>query len=388
MVLPAITPLDPRAYVLLGEAGFGDDLFNPRQHQACELVEHYTIALAGEVLDRLGVHAQLGRPRTVDELVTTLDFVSIFRGPLAWLLDLRVWTGALAREGARYRILPATVPAALADLRAAGLALDPTYAPAYALLDEAAAIYPRVARGETSGERALFLRAALWAAYFNNANGYYALTNHVAARTAARHLQPSGGIVVEVGAGLGSASLALLDALAARGTVVARYHLTEPVPFFRRRAERALAAAAPALAVTSTALDLNAPWVAQDVAPGSAHLVWGVNVFHLAQDLDVTLREARAALTPRGWLVVGEGLRPTPGRPVAAEFPFQLLESFLAVRLDPERRPTPGFLTAAQWEAALARAGFADVVVVPDVARLGALYPGFLGGAICGRRPL
>ena len=36
------------------------------------------------------------------------------------------------------------------------------------MLDEAAAIYPRVARGETSGERALFQRAALWTAYFNN----------------------------------------------------------------------------------------------------------------------------------------------------------------------------------------------------------------------------
>jgi hypothetical protein len=72
---------------------------------------------------------------------------------------------------------------------------------------------------------------------------------------------------------------------------------------------------------------------------------------------------------------------------VGAELPFQLLRSFTDVEIDPVTRPTPGFLTAEHWQAALARAGFTDVTLVPDALRLRALYPGFLAAAICGRRP-
>jgi SAM-dependent methyltransferase len=114
--------------------------------------------------------------------------------------------------------------------------------------------------------------------------------------------------------------------------------------------------------------------------------VWGVNVFHLARDLDAVLAEATAALAPGGWLVVGEGLRPISGRPVAVELPFVLLESWGDVRLDPERRPTPGFLTGEEWLDALRRAGLAPLEVVPDAIALRAIHPGFFAAAVCGRK--
>src|SRR3989442_301345 len=116
------------------------------------------------------------------------------------------------------------------------------YAPAYVLLDEAAAVYPRVARGETSGERALFLRVALWCAYFSNENRYYAINNRLGAAVAAARLGAEPGCVLEVGAGLGSATEALLELLSARGRLggLTSYRFTEPVAFFRRRAQRTL----------------------------------------------------------------------------------------------------------------------------------------------------
>src|SRR5207253_431785 len=80
---------------------------------------------------------------------------------------------------------------------------DPTYGPTFALLDEAAAVYPRVARGETTGEQALFQKVAIWTAYFNNTNPFYALNNRLAAQVAAARLPAGGGQVLEVGAGLG-----------------------------------------------------------------------------------------------------------------------------------------------------------------------------------------
>jgi SAM-dependent methyltransferase len=382
-------PPDPRLYTILAEAGFGADLFNPHQHRSCVLVERYALELAVDLAARLELVPLLAAPCTVEEIAAARGFAPAFEPALRWLLARLTTAGILLRDGTRHR-LPAPLPAPpLAALRTEILAVDPAYAPALALLDEAAALYPRVARGEVDGERALFLRATLWVGYFNNANPYYALNNRVSAHAAAVRLPAAGARILEVGTGLGSATETLLGELDAAGRLgsVAAYDASEPVVFFRRRAARTLAAAWPRVPLTGTGLDLNAPWAEQGVAPASLDLVWGVNVFHLAQRLDVALREARAALTPGGWLVCGEGLRPGPMTPVGAELPFQLLRSFTDVEVDPVTRPTPGFLTAEHWQAAFARAGFIDVTLVPDALRLRALYPGFLAAAICGRRP-
>jgi pyochelin synthetase len=389
MTAIGVPPVDPRVYAVLAEAGFGDELFNPRQHRSCELVERYTLETAVALTETLGLPALLAVPRTVDALLDARGFATAFRAPLAWLLARLAAAGLLARDGDAYRLAAPLPPPAVAAVRAACLETDPAYAPALDLVDEAAAIYPRVAAGETSGERALFQRVALWVAYFNNAHPYYALNNRVAAQAAAARVGDADVRVLEVGAGLGSATEALLDALAARGRLgaLARYDATEPVVFFRRRAARTLAAAHSGVPLAFGDLDLDRPWAAQGVEPGRLGLVWGVNVFHLARDLGAALDEAHAALAPGGWLVLGEGIRPAPGRPVAAEMPFQLLERFADVALDPDVRPTPGFLTAEQWQRALERAGFADVALVPDVVRLRALYPGFFAAAVCGRRP-
>jgi hypothetical protein len=64
---------------------------------------------------------------------------------------------------------------------------------------------------------------------------------------------------------------------------------------------------------------------------------------------------------------------------------FQILESFAEVRLDPEMRPNPGFLTADQWRRSFTRAGFEHVKVAPDIDRIRRIYPHFFAGAICGQ---
>lgn len=103
--------------------------------------------------------------------------------------------------------------------------------------------------------------------------------------------------------------------------------------------------------------------------------------------LVATLREAFEAPEPGGWLVLGEAIRPQPHACVGAELPFQILQSDQAVETDPELRPTPGFLTGGGWSGALERAGFTDIALVPDVARLRDLWEGAITAAVCGRRP-
>lgn len=382
-----VPALDPRAYALLAEAGFGPALFNPRQHRCCELVERYARGLGIALCTRLGVFDLLGEPRTVESVRTARGFVPAFDRALRWLLELARHAEALEREDDAYRLRGGSAEPALAALKSAGLAADPSYAPAYELLDVAAELYPWVARGEVQAERALFLRVGLWVSYFSNANGYYALNNRVAARAAAARLA-TGGTVLEVGAGLGSATEALLEELRVRDrlSAVQHYRVTEPVGFFQRRAQRMLNPAWHEVPLAFDTFDLNRPWAAQGVAPGSCTLVWGVNVFHLARHLDEVLHAAHDALAPGGCLVVGEGVRPSPTEPLGAELPFQLLDGFHDVLLDPTTRPTAGFLCAEAWDAALRRAGFVAIETVPDVVQLRRYHPGLLAAAFCGRR--
>jgi SAM-dependent methyltransferase len=370
-----VPPADPRLYAILAESGFADGPFDARQHRACALVDRYVRAHAVALIAPLGI----GGAGDVEALRVAGGLVERFRRPLRWLLDMLVLAGAATRDAGRY-VVGAGGASRLEALREAILATDPSYVPTVALLDEAALAWPRVARGETTGERALFQRVALWPAYFSNRNAYYALNNLVAARAAAARVPATAAHVLEVGGGLGSATEALLAL--AQPARFAAYRFTEPVPFFRRRAERTIRDTG--LPVVAGTLDLNEPW---DVPEASQHLVWGVNVFHLARDLDATLRRAGDALAPGGWLVVGEGIRPLAGEPVGAEFPFVLLDAFADVAIDAHTRPDPGFLTARQWTDALARAGFASIALVPDVERLAAIQPTFYAAAVCGRRP-
>jgi SAM-dependent methyltransferase len=115
--------------------------------------------------------------------------------------------------------------------------------------------------------------------------------------------------------------------------------------------------------------------------------IYAVNTLHVAHDLGATLAEIRRTLTPGGRLVVGECIRPYPGRTVYAEFVFNLMEAFRAPRLDPELRPNGGFLAPEQWTRALEAAGFVDVRLLPDILRMRDHFSTFYAAAIGATRP-
>jgi len=371
-----VTPPDARCYPPLAAVGLSPDPFDPIQDRACKLVDLYTLHVAIDLLRELADPSLLARGASADDLLVGGGYVAAFRPAMRWLLGRAAAAGLDVRKP-----LPETDRAAV---RAACLAIAPSFVPAFTLMDEAAALYPRVARGEVDGDRALLMKLPLWVAYFDNRNGYYALNNRVVAVAAAARAKETGPArVLEVGAGLGSATEAVLGSLPA----IERYHVTEPIPFFRRRAERRLRAAHPGVALQFGALDVNARWAEQGVRPADHNFVVGVNVFHLARDVVVTLREAFEVLEPGGWLIVGEAIRPHAAACVGAELPFQILQSYHAVETDPELRPGPGFLTAESWTEAFRRAGFSEIALVPDTTRLRGLWEGAITAAVCGQRP-
>jgi SAM-dependent methyltransferase len=198
-------------------------------------------------------------------------------------------------------------------------------------------------------------------------------------------LPPGGGVILELGGGCGSGTVAVLDQLAAAGRLddVRAYRFTELVPAFLRRGQRNVEqrfGGRPGLSFEP--LDMNRQFSAQGIEPGSVSAVYAVNTLHVAHDLDFTLAEVRRALAPGGRVIVSECVRPFPGQALYPEFVFNLLATFRAPRLRPPYRPNGGFLTAEQWAAALEAAGFADVRTLPDVARIREVFPGFYAGAV------
>ena len=390
---PEPAPPEARLRPLLGE--IPSALFTERFYLSCELVDAYALEWAVELAHRLGLAEPLAQAVGAGELLARRGFTPGFLRPLTWILErLRAAGLVAALDGGggerRFRRTGPLPAAQLADRRRQGLAIDPENARFLDLLDVAAEVYPEVARGATTGEAALLGagHAALWAAYFSNANPVYDINNRVAAAAAVRRL-PAGKVrLLEVGAGTGSSSLALLEELAAADRLadVAAFQVTEPVAFFRRRGQRELAARFPAAPLTFGPLDIDRSWEAQGIAPGSLELIFGVNVFHVARDLPVSLREGLRSLAPGGWLIAGECVRPYGDEPVAAELIFQIFQGFVDVMTDPELRPQPGFLTPEQWRALFQHAGFCEVAIRPDVRQVREIYRRFQTAAVCGRR--
>jgi hypothetical protein len=106
-----IRPVAERLYEVMARDGFGPDLFNPRQHRACELVDAYALHQAIDLCGRLSVAERVRTPRTVDEVMAAAGFVAGFRPFATWLLGHLAQAGVLETEDGRY-VLRGALPAA------------------------------------------------------------------------------------------------------------------------------------------------------------------------------------------------------------------------------------------------------------------------------------
>ncbi|HEY7596953.1 MAG TPA: methyltransferase [Actinophytocola sp.] len=306
--------------------------------------------------------------------------------PLNFLYERLSDTGILERENGKYYF--AARPQEFADVAAELAAREPGAAVAVEILrtlvDEAKTYFA----GQASGDEILFApdKLPLWLKYFSNDNLLYAINNTVGAEALSRLAPADGGAfeILEIGGGCGSAADQALRAL---GPAVTRYRFTEVAETFARHGDKAArAAAAPSTVVETARLDMTASWEAQGVEPGTFDVVYSVNCFHVAPDLDFVIGEAAKALRPGGAVVVSECVRPTKlARPIHAEIIFDFLDSFTDVMTDPVRRPTHGFLTPAAWRATFEAAGLGDVTVLPDVDAIAEEYPDFVVGAVTAR---
>lgn len=375
-----MSPIDRRAELIPAEIL---PLFDDAFVRSCGLIDAFVRELARGVLRETGVLAVMregaesaaeiaGRLGFPESRVPALESLLKFAGPGG---ASPAPTGLLEGE---------TGPDADA-IEAEQAAVEPAALPSYRLVRHVAENYPRFLAGAVEGVEVLFApdRIALWAEYFAGDHTLYAVNNSVGAAAATRWLPPGPVRALELGGGLASGAVALVDALTAAGRTIEQYRFTELAPWFLKRGRRTLSARWPdAPWLAGGLLDIDRPFAEQGIEAGSTTLVYAVNTLHVAADLAFTLGEIRRALAPGGWLVVAECVRPREGQPLYPEFVFNLLASFSAPAVTAAYRPHGGFLTPEQWSAAFEAGGFETPRVYPDLAPLQQEYPDFITGAL------
>jgi SAM-dependent methyltransferase len=362
------------------------ELFTHRFLAATETFDRLVDAAAHRILS--SIDALPGAAGvTVLEAKKTLSIPWRRTVPLKFLYEKLSDAGLLEQRGELF--FPGPVPAEEFEAVAAELAeLEPGAAVAAELVGTLVEQAPRYFSGAAGGEEILFSpqKLPLWLRYFSNDNLLYTINNTLGAEALSRLLPDYGGAleILEIGGGCGSAAEAALRRL---GPGITRYRFTEVAETFARHGERtARQAASPSTAVETARLDMTLPWAKQGVEPGTFDVVYSVNCFHVAPDLDFVIAEAAKALKPGGTVLVSECVRPTKlARPIYVEFVFDFLDSFTDVATDPVKRPTHGFLTPAAWRATFEAAGLADVRILPDVDAIAEQYPDFVVGAVLAR---
>ncbi|MBU8536763.1 SDR family NAD(P)-dependent oxidoreductase [Falsiroseomonas tokyonensis] len=237
--------------------------------------------------------------------------------------------------------------------RAALLQTAPGLAPHLALLEACAAALPDVLAGRVVATDVLFPGGAThlveglyrqnpWADRFNN----------VLARATARAAAAGGLRVMEVGAGTGGASAAVLAALDGVPGQVARYLYTDVSPGFLAHSRAHFGAGRPWLDFRR--FDLEAEPEAQGFAPGDCDVLIASNVVHATRRIADSLARLRRLLRPGGLLLLNELTRAG----AFASMTFGLLDGWWAFEDAEARLPDAPLLSLQQWRAALAQAGF------------------------------
>ncbi|CAM2010013.1 SDR family NAD(P)-dependent oxidoreductase [Acanthopleuribacter pedis] len=162
--------------------------------------------------------------------------------------------------------------------------------------------------------------------------------------------------ILEIGAGTGGTTAAILARLQPLGDAVAEYTYTDISKAFLMHGEARFTAEAPFL---RTALfDVTRDPAAQGIAVGGYDLVVATNVLHATPDMRTTLRHTKAVLRRGGVLVINEMSRGS----LYAHLTFGLLEGWWRYRDGELRLPGCPGLSGSVWRDLLVQEGFNGVL--------------------------
>ncbi|WGF87499.1 SDR family NAD(P)-dependent oxidoreductase [Marinivivus vitaminiproducens] len=248
-------------------------------------------------------------------------------------------------------------PAAV--LKAGVLREMPELAPHVALLERCAGRLVDVLEGRALASDVLFPDGAMdvvepvyrgnrWSDHFND------LTARATVRAveAARAHEPERVIrILEIGAGTGGTSMAVLAALDPHAGHVA-YDYTDISPGFVQHGRRVHGGGRPF--VQGRLLDIERPPAEQGFALGAYDVVLGTNVLHATADIGRSVTHVNALLRRGGLFFLNELTRSG----AFATMTFGLLDGWWAYRDDGRRLPDSPIVSPDGWRSALGEAGF------------------------------
>ncbi|MGO9959457.1 MAG: AMP-binding protein, partial [Solirubrobacteraceae bacterium] len=171
--------------------------------------------------------------------------------------------------------------------------------------------------------------------------------------------RPGGLRVLEVGGGIGGATL---DLVAALSMAQFDYLFTDLSRFFVNLARERLAGAQ---GVRFGAYDLNLATREQGLVPNSFDVVVAADVLHSTVDVGATLSRLRELIAPGGWLLFVEMTRDQHQIMVSLEL-LNRVDEQVGDFVDLRRGADQTFLTRSDWEGALAAAGLELAFALPE----------------------
>ena len=311
-------------------------------------------------------------------LCATLDAMGLFRPPAtlpgcyaAWLAESKA---ILARRHFlsldSEKEIPAVSAADLEKLWAAWeqskQALPATSGdrPAFVLVEAALRALPAVLTGRQRAAEVLFPDGGMdriaglykgnrLADYFNDVLG---ATLVKAIQERLRH-DPAARIrIIEIGAGTGASTAAILPKLLAYRDSIAEYGYTDVSRAFLHHAEEHFAAQTPFLRMQL--FDIEKPVAEQKIASGCYDIAIAANVLHATRSIRNSLRNVKAVLRRNGLLLLNE-LSDTS---LVSHLTFGLLEGWWAGEDKALRMPGAPGLYPDAWRKVLAEEGFSPVL--------------------------
>ena len=322
------------------------------------LLDRLTTAYVTAVLCDFGVFAQPGETHTVDGLLERFAILPTYRKLLGRWLDRLVATGELRQEDDAFVCVRPLRPPAIDSMWEEASELSD--APAIAdYIKRCGASLRRVITGAESPLETLFPGGSFHVAkalYEDSAPSRY--INGIARGVVDAFARVRGAgqslRVLEVGAGTGGTTGALLPALAlARPT----YWFTDLSEFFLARAQEKFAAFD---FVRYGLLDIERDPEPQGYPSGGFDVIVAANVLHATSDLRKTLDHARQILSSGGLLVLSE----TTVHHGWFDITTGLIEGWQL--FDDGIRTDNPLLTADTWQRVLLECGFEEAAAFPQ----------------------
>ncbi len=311
-----------------------------------------------KALTQLGWDLQPGDRVTTAALADRLRIAPKHSRLLARFLSMLVEDGDLVREGAEWLVVTTLPPVADAELAALQSRCAP--GPELAIADRCGAALADVLRDQVDPLQLLFpggetARAENLYRDTPAARAYHALMQRAVAAIVATWPSDRQLRILEIGAGTGATTAAVLPTLSAGR---ASYVFTDLSPLFLRQAEEKFGAYP---FVRFQRLDIERDPLAQSFEPQAFDLIIAANVLHATAVLDDSLAHVHRLLAPGGQLLVLESTAPQRW----VDITFGLTDGWWRFQ-DAARRPDHPLLSRATWRDLLSAAGFDQPIAVPN----------------------